>query len=132
MSKLHHTMDIKSAVMALSEGNPGAINVLMSCAINADAVDPDGGVLVALRELDSLEIYGPRIWVLFKDACGGDLRRFLLVLRASQLNCVTPKFLQDAATDSPLYTPWTEDVWPDLEGQVASQLPKFLKPAVST
>ena len=58
-------------ISQMSEGNPGAINILMDmvfCGL-------DG--YFAIHELDKMNIRGTQIWVAFKDYCHGDLDAFL-------------------------------------------------------
>ena len=63
--------DLKEIVAQLSEGNPGAITVLMKVAM----ARPD--LLLYMHE------HGPRgsdIWVLYKDECGEDTYLFMDML----------------------------------------------------
>jgi hypothetical protein len=41
--------------------------------------------------LDSLGIYGPNVWVIFKDVCEQNHARMLAVLRATQLGMLQAK-----------------------------------------
>jgi hypothetical protein len=65
--------DYKSGVEKISEGNPGALRVLMQCYQKNFIV----GQLV-LTKLDEKEIYGWKIWELYKDKCGEDLDKFIV------------------------------------------------------
>ena len=79
-----------SALTKMSEGNPGALAVCMQIINQGEKIDPDGfmaGIGTVLW-MDTLEIYGPKIWMLFKDVCGEDLIKMLGVLRAVQLGFV--------------------------------------------
>lgn len=60
-------MPMFDIVKALSEGNIGALNVCMALFKDCDTGAFD------LIWLDSLRIYGRRIWMLFKDVCRQDL-----------------------------------------------------------
>ena len=73
-----------SAIMKLAEGNPGALNVCMNIIESGPEIDPIGG-LGPLLSMDTLGIYGSRIWMLYKDVCGEDLPKTLAILRAWQL-----------------------------------------------
>lgn len=69
----------------MGEGNPGALRVLADIYKESGAIDPQnalGGFGVILS-LDSLGIYGPRIWMLYKDVCHESLLLMLAVLRAN-------------------------------------------------
>jgi hypothetical protein len=71
----------------LSEGDLGALNVLMEAFKQSPTIDPDCrlkgfGILLMC---DTLGLYGSRIWTLYKDVCGSDLVKFIAVIRGSQL-----------------------------------------------
>jgi hypothetical protein len=89
------TMDI---VTKMSEGNPGAINVLIQM-LTPNTIDPDNrlGGLGAILMLDSLRIYGTDIYVLNSDICGRNLAKTLAVLRAVQLGLFSGDILKDAS-----------------------------------
>lgn len=60
-------MSLTSAMFALSEGNAGALNVLMQLM-------QDNPMQIFI--CDSKRLYGSRIWMLYKDICGEDIGRF--------------------------------------------------------
>ena len=76
-----------SACSKMSEGNPGALNVLMRLIDEGGAIDPDAfmGGMSNVFDLDTNKIYGSSIWILYKDICGEDLRKMIAVLRSVQL-----------------------------------------------
>lgn len=96
--RIEMNMTILDIVVALSEGNPGAINVLMEIVLNNPRIDPDDtfGPLGPLFELDNLDCYGSRIWMLYKDVCKHNLVEMLAVLRAIQLGFVENTVVQHA------------------------------------
>lgn len=59
-------------IFSLSQGNPGAANVLTQIL----ELDPEGGALV-MEGLARMNIYGPRIWLGYKDYCDENLRSFM-------------------------------------------------------
>jgi hypothetical protein len=61
---------VLDALMAMSEGNPGAANVLMELMNNYSS-----GFMLILN-LDDMNIRGPQIWVGYKDHCNCDLKKF--------------------------------------------------------
>lgn len=77
---------MQDAVIKMSEGNPGALTVLVSI-LSSDSIDPDNGLggLGVILNLDSLGIYGTDIYILHNDICEGDIVKTLAVLRAVQL-----------------------------------------------
>lgn len=86
-----------SAIVKMSDGNPGAMNVLMQL-LQPNNIDPDnvmGGMGVILT-LDSIGIYGSDIYVLNSDLCERNLAKMLAVLRATQLGLFSRETLKDA------------------------------------
>lgn len=63
----------RDKVMRMSEGNPGALNVLMAVL---HVVGPEKG-LPLLDQLDQAGVRGPSLWAAYDDVCGRDLTRFL-------------------------------------------------------
>jgi len=96
-------MRAQDVIIALAEGNPGALNVCIRVAKEAAAIDQDNALasLGPLLTLDSNGIYGSRIWMLWKDVCGQDMINFLGVLRAKQLGIVSSEELTGAVQDWP-------------------------------
>jgi hypothetical protein len=77
-------------IILLADGLPGALTVMMQILMKADVIDPDNelGPIVYLLDLDRLNIWGSRIWMLYKDVCGEDIVKTLAVLRANQLGLI--------------------------------------------
>lgn len=91
--------NMMSIVSKMSDGNPGAMNVIMEI-LKPNNIDPDnalGGVGVILS-LDSLGIYGSDIYILSNDICDRDLVKTLAVLRAWQLGFLNGDTLKDACS----------------------------------
>lgn len=88
-------MDI---LLKMSEGNPGALSVCMQLLEKGGQIDPDSalGGLGPIMTLDTLNIYGSRIWMLYKDVCGESLSKMVAVIRGSQLGYVTSVQIQHA------------------------------------
>ena len=73
-------MSILEIMGALSEGNPGALRVL------TELFGEDGRGFPDVIGCDSKRLYGSRIWVLYKDVCGEDIRRFRYHLQVEPPN----------------------------------------------
>lgn len=78
---------VLSALMKMSDGNPGAAVVLNKIMA---ASGPVG--LMQILHLDSQGIYGPDIWLGFKDVSGEKIDVFLHKLRAGTLKQEIEKF----------------------------------------
>jgi hypothetical protein len=81
------SMTGKDAIMALAEGNPGALTVCMQLMDKTKAIDPDAmmGGVGSLLSLDTMGVYASRIWMFYKDFCGENIPKMLAVMRAYQL-----------------------------------------------
>lgn len=92
---------IQTAVGKLSDGNPGAINVCCLLIREEAKIDPDAmfAGIGSLLALDVIGVYGPDIWVLFKDRCGGNVARLCAVLRAHQLGFISELDIRASVSD---------------------------------
>lgn len=63
--------NITAVIVKMSEGNPGALSVLMQL-IQRD----DPAATMTVLSLDDMNMRGPQIWVGFKDHCGSDIEVF--------------------------------------------------------
>jgi len=57
------------AIAKMADGNPGAVTVMCEL-LKLDLVDGFANIC----RLDDLELYGPDIWVAYKDICGSDIK----------------------------------------------------------
>lgn len=91
MGRIKLEMSLMDMFMTMSEGNPGALTVLMDIFKEGERIDPQDfmGGLGAILMLDELGVYGPRVWMLYKDVCGQDLLKTVAMTRAFQLGYVT-------------------------------------------
>lgn len=64
---------------ALSEGNIGAFDVLLKLLVDKEE-------FMLLLRLDSLHLYGDRIWELYEETCGADIDRFVSYI-SNGLSC---------------------------------------------
>lgn len=85
-TRIQLDMSIKDAVIAMSNGNPGALSVCMQILEQGSIIDPQDafGGFGALMQLDMLGIYDERIWMFYKDVCAQHLGKMLAVIRANQ------------------------------------------------
>lgn len=113
----------QSAIIKMCDGNPGALTVLIQLVKDTPKVDPDDtfGGLSILLHLDSMGVYGPRIWMLYKDACNQDTKKVITVLRANQLGFIGDNMIQFAIDGD------AELDHADLLAKVQKALPAFCK-----
>lgn len=79
-------MPVNEAILALSEGNPGAVQACEQIVINGYLIDPSDchGDIWNLIILDNLSIHGAKIFKFYHDVCKEDVGKMLAVLRAYQ------------------------------------------------
>jgi len=96
MSRIEFNDTAMDAITKMSDGNPGAINVLLDIITNAKEIDPQSMLagLGTLLSLDTHEIYGSDIWIFHKDVSGGDLETLLGCMRAVQLGIKSKSWLR--------------------------------------
>jgi hypothetical protein len=94
-------MSVLDAFYAMTEGNPGALMVCVNIEKHASAIDPDNafGWLGVIMHLDTSGIYGPRIWMLYKNVCDEHLGKMIALLRANQLGLLSTEDLNHAIDD---------------------------------
>jgi len=91
------SMTTQDVVLTLVEGNPGALRVCLEIlADNTTDLDNSLGGFGVLLSLDTLHIYGSRIWMLYKDVCKQNISNVLAVLRGWQLGHLTRDVLNHA------------------------------------
>lgn len=112
----------QDVMVKMSEGNPGALTVLMSLMTRAAKIDPDNWMpgLGEILSLDTLGIYGSKIWMLYKDVCGEDLVKMCAVMRANQLGFINADLIISAINN---YGDGLDVV--DLLLKVKERLPNF-------
>ena len=67
---------IAESIYKISEGNPGALRVIIEML---KATKKDGPIY--LLKLDSMHIYGSRIWVGYKDICNYNIEKYIKLIK---------------------------------------------------
>ena len=73
---------LMDVISNLSDGNPGALMAMLEITKEHDAIDPQAvmGGMGAILILDTWEIYGTDIYVLFNDKCDRNVRKMLMLM----------------------------------------------------
>ena len=103
--RLEATDTIRDSLMKMVDGNPGAITVCVNLLKFGEQLAPQGGPaggMFYILALDEFEIYGSRIWMLYKDVCGENLNMMVAVLIARANEIITQKELDLAINGSGL------------------------------
>ena len=129
MARINLTDTIVDGLVKMAEGNPGAINAMMSVITHGDEIDPQSalGSFGTILSLDTHEIYGTDIYVLFNDQCNSNVRCFLMLLRAVQLGFFSEDRLQSIAGDQTRSNLLSEEELNVLDEKVCGRLQDFQK-----
>lgn len=106
MSRIEINDTMYEALIKIIEGNPGAATAITDCMKVVDEIDPDSimGPIAIPINLDSFEIYGSHIWILYKDMCGQDAVKMITILRAMQMGITSTltikKLIEDCGVGS--------------------------------
>ena len=127
--KIELSESIQDVMVKMSNGNPGAIPAIIDLYKNGIEIDPDSMLreLGPILYLDSNEIYGSDIYILWNDKCDRDVRRFIMLLRACKLGIFSNQKLKQLSLDQMRKVNITEEEWKDIEEKVLEQLPNFKK-----
>lgn len=87
MSKLNFNETFSDVLLKLSEGNPGAMTTLFEImkAKNDDEIKYLDTFLV----IDTMELYGSNLYMLWNDCCNRDINKVLEVIDGYQLGKIT-------------------------------------------
>ena len=130
MSRLQLEDTTLSVVGKMAEGNPGAVDAIMEIILKHDEVDPQSGIggLGAIMWLDTWEIYGTDIYILFNDKCNRDVRQMLMLMRAVQLGHFPLAKLKEMTADQMGGINITDDELKELNVKVCEDLEDFKRP----
>jgi len=131
MSRLKLTDNRMDIIIKMSEGNPGAMEALMHILEKHEEIDPQAmmGGTGSILLLDTWEIYGAAIYVLFSDKCNKDVRKMLMLMRAAQLGLFSHTMLKEMAADQERNVNLSDEEWQDLDTKVCDILTEFKKAA---
>lgn len=96
--KIELSDSVWDIVRKMSDGNVGAMTVLLNLIEKGEQVDPADGLkgFGSIMQLDTRGIYGERLWKLFKDVCQENLGMVMVCTRAVQLGLISGQNLDDA------------------------------------
>jgi len=91
-------MSTEEMILAMSNGNPGAMTVLLESLNKNEKIDPENcfGPWGLIVNLDSMGVYNEEIWMLHNDLCDRDIEKTTAVTRAWQLGILTKSQLETA------------------------------------
>ena len=123
--------NVASSIMKMSEGNTGALTAMMEIMDKHNSIDPQAsmGGLGAIMTLDTWDIYGSHIYILFNDKCDRDVRKMLMIMRATHLGNFSHVKLKQMAADEMREITLTAEEWQEQDDYVCSRLDDFAKAA---
>lgn len=124
MSRIKLQDNAITAMMKMADGNPGAATALMETIQSKADVDSAFGGFGSILNLDSLEIYGTDIYVLWSDICKKNTVHMIAVLRATQLGLFSRNVLKDACSRQD-YSGASMIPVQELYNKVRKELPNF-------
>lgn len=127
MARIQLSDNLQDVAVKMSEGNPGALMVICELLKSGKDIDPQGfaGGLGAILSLDTLEIYGTDIYILFNDQCNRDVRRMLMLIRSHQLGFITKNEIKQIAGDQMRQFCLSEEQMDELDDMVCERLSEF-------
>ncbi len=133
MGKLTLDDTIIDIVSKISAGNPGCLATLVRLVKEHDEIDPEAmlGAVGMMMTFDDMEIYGTDIYILLGDKCGGDMRRFIMMMRAIQLGFLSQSKVIEMAKDQMRKINLTEEEFIALDDKVCAELVQFKKREVA-
>ncbi len=131
MSRITSEDNLMTSIINMAEGNPGATTAMMEILEKHDSIDPQAvmGGIGAIMILDTWGIYGTDIYVLFNDKCERDVRRMLMLMRATQLGLFPHSRLQQLASDQMREINLSDDEWQEIDSGVCDRLEGFARAA---
>jgi hypothetical protein len=130
MSRIELTDSPFDMIVKMCEGNPGAMSALMDMIKEGEKIDPQGvmGGIGSILLLDTWEIYGTDIYILWSDKCQRDCRKFLMILRACQMGNFPLTKLKEMAADQAGAVDLTDAEWQEQDDWLCENLVEFQKP----
>jgi len=131
MSRITLDDNVMSMIVKMSDGNPGALTAMIEIINKHASIDPQAimGGIGAIMILDTWEIYGTDIYILFNDKCDRDARKMLMLMRATQLGNFSHVKLQQMASDQMRKINLSDEEWKEQDDYVCSALEDFARAA---
>lgn len=97
MQQTRRKIDLTDWATCMSEGNPGALTVLIALMKR----DSTGAGLMEILSLDDMNIRGAQIWIAYKDHCKGDIELLAQKIKERDKNMIAT-VNREAGPDYPL------------------------------
>jgi hypothetical protein len=130
MGKIQINDSQMDVIVKMANGNPGCLSFIIGLLSNHDKIDPQAmlGGMGVLMIFDDMGLYGTDIYVLYKDKCGEDIRKVVMLLRAAQLGFYPRSKIIEMAKDQMRKICITKEELDSLDQKVCEKLEQFMKP----
>lgn len=93
MSKINVGDTVATMAIKMGEGNPGGLSVVIRLINHKGKSGSDG--MLHLLLLDVLEIYGSKLWMLYKDCCGEDFDVLIKTILSFDIKVLTKEQIHE-------------------------------------
>lgn len=134
MVRISENDSVSGALVKMSDGSQGATAALGEIMSKHKDIDPQSsiGPLGVIKALDLFAIYGKNISNLWKDKCGRDIRKVLLLIRGVQFGKFSHTRLILVAHDRTGNHSITDDEFLYLDKYICLHLSKFQRPRAAS
>jgi hypothetical protein len=111
----------------MSDGNVGALMILMGILTETPKIDPQDMFegLGPIMQLDEMGIHGTDIYTLGSKQCNGDIRELIMLLRANQMGFIGADKLRKIAADELGRVRLSQEEMDKLNEKVCERLEQF-------
>lgn len=92
MGRLNLDASVQDIVLAFSEGNPGALQVMIE---TLKATEQTAQAYGCLFMYDALELYGPKLYMLWNDCLGRDINMMVRLAKLWRERKISGEFIQE-------------------------------------
>ncbi len=93
MTKIKITDSVRDIMVKMSEGNPGALTVLI-LPIKEDEMN----LVTRILALDTMNLYGSKLYMLWNDCCDRDLQKVKNIIDAWKSGKITSEIIHKAVS----------------------------------
>lgn len=117
-------------IVKMSDGNHEAIQALMAIVVESSMINPqdNSSAIVAMLTMDTYQIYGTNICVLYNDKCQRNIGKLLMLLGACHLGVIPESKLQSLACDRTCEIEFTDAEFSDLDAKMREKVAGFQRP----
>lgn len=93
MHKIKIGDSLKDIIYKISEGNPGVIAFILELSNLCDKKAINFVKLLMI--IDSMELYGSSLYMLWNDSCGRDINKSIKIIQAFRVGIITKQHIKE-------------------------------------